>query len=99
MSYSPRRRSHRDTAPPTGSYGIPTTKPLFLTVPIRGTAAGVAIAYGHLGGLRQRCQRWVGVDPQPLKDRTMTLADILPSLRTSLPVHLTPGVWPVTARW
>ena len=29
----------------------------------------------------------------------MTLAELLPSLRTSLRPHLDPGVWPVTARW
>ena len=29
----------------------------------------------------------------------MTLADLLPSLRTSLRPHLDPGVWPATARW
>ncbi|MGI5239483.1 diaminopimelate decarboxylase family protein [Dactylosporangium sp. CA-139066] len=29
----------------------------------------------------------------------MTLADILPSLRSSLPAHLEPGAWPPAARW
>ncbi|WP_432971269.1 diaminopimelate decarboxylase family protein [Dactylosporangium sp. CA-233914] len=29
----------------------------------------------------------------------MTLTEILPTLRSSLPAHLDPGVWPRTARW
>ncbi|MET7400266.1 alanine racemase [Dactylosporangium sp. NPDC005572] len=29
----------------------------------------------------------------------MTLTDILPTLRSSLPAHLGAGVWPLTARW
>ncbi|WP_345144508.1 diaminopimelate decarboxylase [Dactylosporangium darangshiense] len=29
----------------------------------------------------------------------MTLTEILPTLRSSLPAHLEAGVWPVTARW
>ncbi|UWZ33852.1 hypothetical protein Drose_21525 [Dactylosporangium roseum] len=29
----------------------------------------------------------------------MTLTEILPSLRSSLPAHLGAGVWPSTTRW